>query len=66
MQALGAELNYEKYGGHLGVLTWIALAFCILLVAVRAYLKSRAVVAAEVAAAEEQELPDVARHPPEP
>ncbi|PHT63475.1 Proteasome subunit alpha type-3 [Capsicum annuum] len=52
--------------GHPGVLTWIALAFCILLVAVRAYLKSRAVVAAEVAAAEEQELPDVARHPPEP
>ncbi|KAF3620384.1 hypothetical protein FXO38_32384 [Capsicum annuum] len=38
-----------------GVLTWIALAFCILLLAVRAYLESRAVVAAEVA-----------RHPLEP
>ncbi|KAF3654766.1 hypothetical protein FXO37_16303 [Capsicum annuum] len=49
-----------------GVLTWIALAFCILLLAVRAYLESRAVVAAEVATAEGQELPDVARHPLEP
>ncbi|KAF3647940.1 hypothetical protein FXO38_18423 [Capsicum annuum] len=52
--------------GRPGVLTWIALAFCILLVAVSAYLESRAVLAAEVAAAEGQELPDVVRHPPEP
>ncbi|KAF3658411.1 hypothetical protein FXO37_14431 [Capsicum annuum] len=52
--------------GRPGVLTWIALAFCILLVAVSAYLESRAVLTAEVAAAEGQELPDVARHPPEP
>ncbi|KAF3671945.1 hypothetical protein FXO37_07758 [Capsicum annuum] len=57
---------FVRATGRPGVLTWIALAFCILLVAVRAYLESRAVVAAEVVAAEGQELPDVARHPPEP
>ncbi|PHU23009.1 hypothetical protein BC332_08116 [Capsicum chinense] len=52
--------------GRPSVLTWIALAFCILLVAVRAYLESRAVVAVEVAVAEGQELPDVSKHPSEP
>ncbi|KAM3357194.1 hypothetical protein P3S68_023908 [Capsicum galapagoense] len=60
MYALWAlSIGLSRRYGHLGVLTWIALAFCILLVVIRAILESTAVVVAATAG-------EQGEHPPEP
>ncbi|KAM3357188.1 hypothetical protein P3S68_023905 [Capsicum galapagoense] len=63
MYALCAlSIGLSRRDGHLGVLMWIALAFCIFLVVIRAILESRAVAAAASAAAAGEQ----GEHPPEP